>query len=91
MVEVLFEARQVAINGTDLTISSHLFRKLCGKAIETIVVKAPSDYSASMRSNFSICSWQNLKLLISMISGILDVSWMCIGCRNRMQGWESVR
>ena len=36
--------------------------------------KALGNYSGPIWSNnFSICLWENLKLLISMISGILDV------------------
>ena len=40
---------------------------------ETISSKALGNYSASVWYNiFSICLWEELKLLISMISGILN-------------------
>ena len=50
--------------------SGHLF----GKLMDIISSKAPGNYSASIWfNNFSIRLWENLKLLISMISGF----WTC--------------
>ena len=46
-----------------------------GTYMENIWTKAPSNYSGSFWSyNFSICLWENTQTLISMISGLLDVS-----------------
>ena len=46
-----------------------------GKFMKKMCSKAPGNYSAPYWSyNFSICSWENLNLLISMISGFWDVS-----------------
>ena len=43
--------------------------------MEIIGLKAPGNYSGSFWSyNFSICLWESPKTLISMISGLLDVS-----------------
>ena len=48
---------------------------LYGTCMEIISLKAPGNYSASFWSyHFSICLWENLKLLISMISALWDVS-----------------
>ena len=52
-----------------------LFDYLVGKCVSIIGLKAPGDYYASIWSdNFSMCLWENLKFLISMISGLVDMS-----------------
>ena len=52
-------------------ISSHVY----GKFVEKICLKAPYYYFAPIWTyNFSICLWENLKLLSSMISEFGDVS-----------------
>ena len=46
-----------------------------GKFTEIISLKAPGNYSAPFWSTrLSICSWENPKALISMLSGFLNVS-----------------
>ena len=51
--------------------SGHFYCKL----MEIISSKAPGNYSAPFWSYiFSICLWKNQKTIISMISGISDVS-----------------
>ena len=53
----------------------HSFGICYGNFIEIIDLKAPGNYSASICYNlFSICLWEKLKTLISMISGFWDVS-----------------
>ena len=48
---------------------------LYGMFMEKICLKAPGSYSGPFGTyNSSICLWENLKTLISMISGLLDVS-----------------
>ena len=52
-----------------------LLSNVYGKSMEIICLKALGNYYGPFWSyNFSICLWDNLKLLISMISGVLNVS-----------------
>ena len=52
-----------------------LLKHLYGKFTEKIGLKAPGNYSASFWSyNFSLCSWERPKNLISMIPGFVDAS-----------------
>ena len=66
------------------------------KFIEIISLKAPENCSDSFWAyNFSICLWENPKLLISMISGFGDVSLApktnCFYLSRPQDAWRNPR
>ena len=60
---------------TNQSMCWHLLGHVYSKFGEITGLKAPGNYSASIRyNNFSICLWERPELLIFMISDLFDVS-----------------
>ena len=52
-----------------------IFGHFYNKFMEIISLKAPGNYSGSIwTDNFSFCLWQNLKIIISMVSRLSNAS-----------------